>query len=369
VSTQFLWVILLSVVPLAAPAEYDVCRDPVLKYGASDSRETVSPMIDVAQRILEEDLAAGRAAQDPSTAVAHFVEHYFYMGHPEAVAPASYSRCAPAQMYQELSEAVGDVVDSVRDEYRRKHWYIGTKESKGLLDMMLLANRYDEFEAEAVRFLRNAKDDPNAAKLFEQTIGLGTQRARELEQFQNALDSRSTTLTGGLGLFDFELSGLDKLSGLANRLNAYRDEHVEYWLNKETQSFAAVKRNPPHASAVIAVVPETAVAMTQLEQAHKVARTDARAPVLAIGEARGDWLFGEQRYSEAKRYFEFAGATGKQTKAAKLSEEKIAELSDQTINKVQEQMKGMIKSKEQKEAFESDTDSLAEELGIDLDDF
>jgi hypothetical protein len=172
-----------------------------------------------------------------------------------------------------------------------------------------------------------------------------------------------------MGLLDFELAGLEKLRGIADRLNAYRDEHVQYWLSKEAQSFEAVKRNPPPASAALMLMPETGVALTQLEQAQKVALPDARAPIRAIGEARGDWLFGEQRYAEAKMYFEFAGASDKQTNAARLAEEELAALSDQTIRKVQEQAKGMLKSKEQTEAFESETDALAEELGIDLDDF
>lgn len=358
------------------------CLEPV-RIGPR-SGDVIAPIGTVANGVIDRTLAEAQGEPDLLRAVAALQKSQFSMLHPDA--PEGYRqtayfnmRCAAADRYEALDDAIAKRVLAVRDQYRQQGWYLGGSQllpnskgeypagKPGLLNLLLIANRFDDFEAEAERFLDKAVGDAMANEYFETVNQTASIRRRELERWQS--DYASSYAAGSVGLLPREQAGIAALTNIEGRLAVLRDKHVAYWLDKESAQFkdllAATKTPRP----LLEIPMQSGIGADQLQLALGIARDSDRDKVLGRARARGETLSQRDRPDLAVRYFELAGdqrrAAQAQTAADALAEQRVEGMRAAA----EAAMGEIVKSDEEKAAFEDETDALADELGIDLDDF
>lgn len=372
---------LLAATVLPAPAIANQCTEP-LRYGPR-SGDTVRPIAGLANGIIDADLAAASAATDPLQAIAALQKHQFDMAHPELPKDAPTTvfyrvRCAAPDRYEQLNDAIAKRVQANRKGYRDRAWFVGggygvlnpenpNTERPGLLNLLLMANLYEDFEQEARDFLTAAIGDAEADNHFDSLAQLAASRQRYLSRWDK--DYSSDYAQGGVGLLPAERSGLSVLPGIAERLAPLRDLHVEHWLGKEDATFERLLATATNPAALINLQLGTATATEQLRLARSVARSKDVARINERAIVRGDTLMKRERFREAAEYYDFADAKPQLARARAQEEARGEARIEKLTRSFEKQRDDMIKTAEEQEAFESDTDALADELGIDLDDF
>jgi hypothetical protein len=374
---------LLAASLLPALAIANQCTEP-LRYGPATG-DTVRPIAGLANGIIDTDLAAASRATDPLLAIATLQRHLFDMAHPELPEEAPTTgfyrvRCADPDRYEQLNGAIGKLVQSNRKAYRNRAWFIGggygvldpeapNAQKPGLLNLLLMANLYEDFEQEARDFLTAAIGDAEADKHFDTLAQLAASRLRYLSRWD--MDYRSDYAQGGVGLLPAERSGLRALQDIEDRLAPLRDLHVKHWLGKEDATFERILASAPNPAALINLQlgADTATATEQLRLARSVARSKDVARINQRAVARGDGLMKRERFTEAAEYYDFAGAKPQLARARAQEETRGEARIEKFTRGFEKQRDEMMKTADEREAFESDTDALADELGIDLDDF
>ncbi len=353
-------IILILFVGVSAQAAEDMCKKSILNK---------APMEQIAPSIIQADIEAGRSENEPLKAIQRFQDNNYYMKHPDLPSPKAISRCAPPSMYRQLSDETAKVVSSIFEQYKSNRWFLSENEfeNPGLLQLLMLSNQYDAFLAEAEKFLLSAKDDSEAPQLFKHVHKLIYARQNHLMQVQKSLNNEY--YSHGFGLLDIEKQGFEILSRAPAQIDALRQEHIDFLLDKENNVFSKVKNNPPPENAMVLFNPDAMESITYLERAIKVSLKEQQAPIRARAEMRGDDLVSDNRHREAISYFEVAMADEKLAKSQAIVESEANEIAEKTERDVEKQIEGMLKTEEERKEFESETDVLAEELGIDLDDF
>ena len=351
---------LLVLVGIPVHAMQDMC---------SVSIQDKAPMAEIAPEILQADIEAGHNTNDPLKAIQHFQEHNFYMKHPDLPAPSSLSRCAPPYMYRQLNDETVNVVNTLFEKYKSNRWFLSEDEIKnpGLLRLLLLSNQYDSFITEAEGFLLSAKDDAEAPQLFDRVHSLINRRLNTLLEMQKSLNNEY--YSHGFGLLDIETQGLEFLSQAPVRIDALRQTHIDFLLGKEQKVFPKVKNNPPPENVLVLFNPDAMESLAYLERAIKVSIKEQQAPIIARAEMRGDDLVSDNRHREAIPYFELAMAEEKLANSEVIVESETNALAEKTKQEAEKEIEGMLKTEKESKEFENETDALAEELGIDLDNF
>ena len=353
-------VLLLLLVVKPVHAMQDMC---------SVSIQDKAPMAEIAPEVLQVDIDTGRNANDPLKAIQHFQKHNFYMKHPDLSAPSSLSRCAPPNMYRQLNDETAKIVNTLFQKYKSNHWFLSENEIKnpGLLRLLLLSNQYDTFLIEAEGFLLNAKDDAEAPHLFDRVHSLINRRLNTLLETQKNLNN--VYYSHGFGLLDIETQGLEFLSQAPARIDALRQVHIDFLLGKEEKVFPKIKNNPPSENALVLFNPDAMESLIYLERAIKVSIKKQQAQIIARAEMRGDDLVSDNRHREAIPYFELAMAEEKLAKSEIIVELETNALAEKTKQEAEKEIKSVLKTEKESKKFERETDALAEELGIDLDNF
>ena len=356
------------------------CRAPG-RFGPG-SEAIVPPLVRFADEILREDIAAARAMTDPIAAIARLQTNQFAMRHPR-IAADNYlgwyrARCGKVWLYVELDSAIAARVQALREGYRERQQVLGDPEQRfqtnrsategsGLLDLLLAANLYDDFEAEAAAFLRRAIGDAQARQHFKTVTALATHRLQYLQELREAYGADYTVSI--TGLLPTETEAFTALPDLAARLDPIRAEHVRYWLNREAESFAVLLKNVPPPNALVTLPFDLGTATGQLELALQIAQPTDEAGVRALAERRGDELGGRGRHAEAAEYYDLAGADTKALQSRQLVERSLQNRASELAKTVDPTLDALRKSPAERESFESETDALAEELGVDLESF
>ncbi len=366
---------------LAQPALANRCEEPT-RIGPR-STDVISAIGSVANGVIDQAIAAAATEPDLLEAVALLQENQFNMLHPDA--PEDYrqtayysTRCADRGRYQALEDAIAQRVLGARERYRQQGWYLGasqplltpgrTAEQKpGLLDLLLLANRYDEFETEARRFLTKAIGDGEAAGYFEAIGNMASKRQRWLQQWRN--DYAAPYAEGGVGLLATELKGLETLDRIPERLEPLREPHIDHWLSAEADSYAKLRASLPEKQRLFDLNLGAQTSVEQLRIALGIAREEDRERIITRARSRGEDLLTRSRPALAVDYFELAGDTQRAARAQQAADD-AAEARVAEVTRAAESLKGeVMKTEAEKASFEAETDALADELGIDLDDF
>ena len=327
------------------------------------------PMQQIAPGIIQADIESGRAESDPLKAIQRFQNHNYYMKHPDLPVPKSISRCAPPNLYQQLSDETAKVVSSISGKYKSNRWFLSEDEfnNPGLFQLLLLSNQYDKFMLEAEAFLLSAKDDSEAPQLFNRVHKLISTRQGHLSQMQTNLNNEH--YSHGFGLLDIERQGIEILSSAPVHIDKLRQAHIDFLLDKENKVFPKVKNNPPPKDSLVLINPDLAESLTYIDRALKIALEKSKPTIRSHAEMRGDELAAANRHQEAMPYFKTANAEKKLAKSEAIVESSFESKAEDLKQNSQEQIKGMMKTEKETEEFENETDNLAEELGIDLDNF
>ena len=342
-------------------------------YGVEDlcsvSIRGQEPIKAVAPSILQADIDAAHNTADPQEAIQRLQKHSFFMKHPDVPGATGISRCGPPAMYRQLSNETAKIVSTLSDKYRTNRWFLSESEhsNPGLLRLLLISNQYEKFLSEAENFLLSAKDDLEASALFDRVHRLMSSRQYNLMQMQKSMNTKE--FSHGFGLIDLEKKGIEILSKSSERIDSVRQTHVNFLLEKENKTFAALKNNPPPKNSQILLHPDLAESLTYIERSLKVALDNMKAPIRSQAEMHGDELAAENRHQEAIPYFKVAMAEEKLAKSKAIEASNFEARSDRTKRESKKELKDMIKTEKETEKFKNETDSLAEELGIDLDDF
>ncbi|MGI9325098.1 MAG: hypothetical protein ACR2PZ_07755 [Pseudomonadales bacterium] len=372
--------ILLSCLATPAVAR-DYCRTPFDMPSQEGGKRVHYPAnAAVAGPILRADLAEGRSSSDPIAALRIYARNFYGLKRTDMPGNSGWvsQRCGPAELYQELNQAAQTAVESVRKTYHDKRWFLSadqwlqqTNQQPGLLNLLLHANLYDAFEEEALAFLRSAKNDPTAAKLFSDTLGTIQFKTWQLTDYQK----RSSHAEGTLALIPAEQTGLKRLPGIIERINAVRAEHVAYWLKLEEPRFAKLhKELNTNEAQKAALLPfntsaETPIALAALEQARDVALPENRPALFALGTKRGEVLEADGHLWSAEQYYRFAELEDRADAVEQRLNAQQEARGAKVIAELEKTKDKFLKSESERAAYEEDTDALADELGIDLDDF
>jgi hypothetical protein len=367
---------------VSGPALANRCLEPT-RIGPR-SGDVIAPIGTVANDVIDQALAAAQAEQDLLRALATLQNSQFSMLHPDAPEGARQTayftvRCASADRYEALDEAMARRVQAVQDEYRRQGWYLGGNQllpnfkgeyadgKPGLLNLLLIANRFEAFEQEAAQFLDRAIGDAMANEYFETINHIASVRRRELERWQS--DYASEYARGGVGLLPRERDGITTLAGIEDRLAVRRDKHVTHWLDKEAEQFEKLLADAEAPRRLLAINLQSGIGADQLELALGLAREQDKARIIDRARARGERLARQERHDLAVPYFQLAGDKQRLAAAQAAADASAAQRTENVRAAAEAAMGDIIKSDDEKAAFEDETDALADELGIDLDDF
>lgn len=373
----------LLVVPLlllAAPAAANRCTEPV-RVGPRPA-DLLPPLASFADDLLQADLSAARNIQNPIAAIARLQQNEFDMHHPQAAPnnPAAYfrMRCAPRERYTAVQDAIRRRVDELAPGYRQQRQFLGSanprirsdnpdQASPGLLNLLLLSNQYDTFTGEAQSFLRSAIGDSEAARHFSAVAAIAQNRLDYLGRWEEAYASEYAT--GSLGLLPAEVAGLTALKNFQSHIDPLRAEHVAHWLQQEAASYQKLLNEQHDPANLMQLSFALRTAISQLELAQKIALPDQRPAIDQLAVERGDALMQLERFQAAVQYYDVADAQPQRQQA----QARLDAIGQQRVARVREQAErdilNMRKSADETRAFEEETDALAEELGVDLDDF
>lgn len=356
------------------------CTDTVRTGSAATDR--LPPLANIAGGVIEENLVEAKS-RDLIQAIATLQQNQFSMVHPQASqAQRQYAffqvRCASEDSYRALNDQIRARVRAAQSQYRKQRWFIGTPmdlismhaqdPAPGLLNLLVMANLYDEFEQEAVQFLNAAVGDNEAAAHFKSVNRIAESRRRFLTEW----DERYTNTSygaAGIGLLAEERAGLTKLENLEARLEPLREAHIEFWLQSEQQSFAELLARPSNDLLDLQGTMQADTAVEQLRLALNIARPAAKEPITTLAHERGQTLVDAERFTEAADYFKLAGADAEADRAIAANNARLDARSAALTKSATELRDTMMKSDAERESFEDETDALADELGIDLDDF
>ncbi len=370
--------IALSAALLASTVQANDC----FSRGYINASSRVPAPVQYADELLQASLAAARQESDAVAAIAKLQEYQFGMWHPDIPRgnPTGYYRvrCGNAALYSELNDAIAQRVEQLKASYRANRQLLGQPQQRtqangtvgtgaGLLNLLLIANQHEQFEQEAARFLRKAIGDSEARKYFGVVYQIAGARQDHIRSLQEAYSS--TYAKPVANLLPVELKALTALQGLPARLDPIRAEHVAYWLAKEEVSYNKILAQAPVKDALLGLTFELGTANSQLELALGIALPKDQDKIRQHAIKRGDALVALDRHEEASTYYDIAGATEK----LRQTQQVVAAANQQRLERMRKQstidIEKMKKTSEQRASFEEETDSLAEELGIDLDDF
>lgn len=370
-------VALLYTVTLSASAAADYCNGPW--HGPSADRLSIQqypPAAKVAPAVLRTDLSEGQTTTEPIAALRVFERSRFHLQRPDIPGPPGSvsQRCAPMSMYKELDAATQSVVLKLRQAYIDNRWFLGdanwqhrTTNRPGLLNLLLHAHLYDVFEQDAAAFLRSAKDDPIAAKLFTQTL-----TAIELNTYPLVV-YQERAVPEAAGLTPAEQEGVRRADAMKRRVNALRQEHVAHWLALEKPRFAALLKelntNEAQKTALMKLDFQTPVALAALEQARDIALPTDRAALFALGTQRAETLEEHGHLRSAAQYYEYARLEDRADAISARAEAQLRTKTDKLAASLKKAAGGLQKTEQQRSDYEDGTAELASELGIDLEDF
>ena len=383
---QGIWVLLACcALHPAAVFAANACTEP-LQTG-SRATDRLPPMASVADAVLDQNLARSKRTEDLAKAIAILQRNQFAMTHPQAtgsqrIAAFVQVRCGSAAKYRALNSQIEQRVRAAQQLYRQQRWFISpdhnqltlqafenpevVNPSPGLLNLMLMANLYDAFETEAKDFLKAAVGDDQASAHFTAINRMIQKRLR----FLNDWDQRYTgSGQGGVGLLPQEQAGFSKLKDLPQRLEPLRDAHVAHWIEREQETFTSLMAQPADKLLNLAAAAQQATAVQQLQLALTIARPDAKGAITALALRRGQTLSDAEHFDAAADYFKLAGADAKAKQATAANNVRAERRAERLQQSASELRDSLFKSDAERERFESDTDALADELGIDLDDF
>ncbi len=375
-------IILVSSLALTQAAQASDCR----QQGFASATERVPPLANFANQMVQADIDTAAGLADPIAAIAKLQENQYTMWHPkiDRGQPAGYYRvrCADSALYIALNDAIVKRVQTLVEPYRAKRQFLGTSRQQtqantavtgeaGLLNLLLLGNLNEAFEQEATTFLRNAIGDSQARGYFSEIYTIVDARLRHIEEFNGAYNAEYAKPVSQL--LPIEQQATSKLAGLAGRLDPIRIEHTNFWLAKEKESYQQILAQKPMELGLLTGGMELATAREQLELAIGVALPKNQTAVRQHAEARGDSLVALNRHREATTYYKVARSLPGVSDKLENAQAVIDAADQERIATIQERAKldieSMKKTDQEKQSFEDDTDALADELGIDLDDF
>ncbi|MEM6710297.1 MAG: hypothetical protein AAF648_16065 [Pseudomonadota bacterium] len=343
---------------------------------------TLEPVATYADELIAGSLAAAAPLKDPLAAIYRLQEYLYSLRHPEIDKSRGVFRlrCAGRSKYDRLQSAIDTRIDQLTETYRSNQWFIGNgdvstlrdpataRTQPGLLELLLMTDRYDDFEREATAFLTSdaALNDRTAPKLFERIEIMIQHRQRELAGYRENYETLGQSL---VGLTTRESQGITRLPGLAERISALRTQHVAHWLSKEAESFEVVRAAAPRSTALFDLGLELETARTQLRNAMRVAGTEDDARLKALARDRANALLTLERPGDAAEYFELAGLREQAEQAQADAQNRAERQSERLQQAAEETLLELQKTDAERAAFNQETDALADELGIDLDDF
>ncbi len=404
--------LLLAIIGLSMVAEYTfaatVCTNTDFPgSGKSDVRS----YREMAGIYLNQEIQAGEQAER-SGALALAWRHYntarlrFY--HPDLGLWANV-RCAPESDYRRAlrhQQGVGSKL-AQRDLADGKYlWSEGDKQQLikdmaldnpqammllggGGLEYYLRSFRYQDFEEQFQPFVAGLYGNAGAADGFRKILLLLKANRADLEQLaeqkksQQILEEQRESsgirlADDTLGLLPEEAAGFAELDAARDLVVKEIERNIAYWLDREREDFTAVES----AKNMMAEMMTADAAIDKLKAAADFPSlineagaykeepwyslsADYKQQILARAEQHGDKLMGQGSPHAAKKYFSFAGAREKRDAASALGRKQ----GDELTSKMEQQVKdgGSMfdaATDEEREKFDSDTDALADELGL-----
>ena len=164
-----------------------------------------------------------------------------------------------------------------------------------------------------------------------------------------------------------------RLPAIAKAIDAVRAEHVAHWLEVEKPRFAKLRKelnsNTAQQAALLQIDTQTPIALAALEQARDVALPEDRSRIYARATQRGETLEAEGHIRAAEQFYRFAQLDARADALAQQADAEQERRSDEVIAELEKAKDQFLKTDAEQAEYEEGTDALADELGIDLDDF
>lgn len=256
---------------------------------------------------------------------------------------------------------------------------IATMQDWGALDYYRNAYLFQDYQQQFKVYLKKLYGQADAIPAFRALLSIN--RSNDLKDARQRYErdySRRGYSNDSIGLLPEEAQGLQVLDNTRDALVAALGDNIDFYLDKETGSFAELGR----AQGIVAEMLAAETAVRQLRVAQKYPAlirgvgsykqepwysmaANYEQKIAQQAERQGDQLLSLEKPQAAERLYSVAGARDKRKQAsamAKRESDAMQESLRQSLEKSGDVFDAATDSERQQ--FKSDTDALADELGL-----
>jgi hypothetical protein len=259
--------------------------------------------------------------------------------------------------------------------------YVKLMQGWGAFEFYLTSYRYQDFQQHLGPYLDQLYGVKDAADHFSDLLFVLTVEAARLQASKETYETDFTLgryQNDSIGLLTEEAAGFAALQASRKKVVKALERNIGYWLDQEEQEFAALAS----AKDMMSEMMTAEVAINNLKIAAEMPplikqaggykeepwysmSADYKRKIQARAEQHGDRLMEAEKAAAAKKYYSFAGARDKRDAASALARKQ----GDEMARKMKQQVKdgGAMfdaATDEERDKFDSDTDALADELGL-----